>query len=196
MKPNKDPILKQENTLFFKRWLKKPTQLGTLAPISQSLAQAAACLLGDPASLREKIVVEIGAGTGRLSRSLLRQGINPDHFYAIELDKELCDFLKNTLPQAHVIEGDALHLKTLLPSNMIKQLDVVYSVIPLMYLPQSMRDALFQSVQEVLKPGGHFYHVCYSPFSPYASRKDIQSTRIISKWLNVPPGFVWTFKNV
>lgn len=188
-------LIVQENKLFFRRWLKKPGQLGTLAPISCSFAEKASALLGDD-RINEKIVVEIGAGTGRLSRALLEQGVRPDHFYAVELDAELCDFLKNSLPQgSQAIQGDACHLSTVLPQEIVGKVDVVYSVIPLMYLPQEVRDEIYQAVQKVLKPDGVFYHVCYSPISPYASNKAIRSERVISKWINLPSGFVWTFQN-
>lgn len=191
---NNKALIAQENKLFLKRWLKKPGQLGTLAPISHSLAHRASILMPSE-SLREKIVVEIGAGTGRLSRSLLERGVLPANFYAVELDSELYDFLKESLPETSVIHGDACHLSTLLPQSIVGRVDIVYSVIPLMYLPQSGRDEIYQAVQKVLKPEGHFYHVCYSPVSPYTSNTMIQSKRLVSKWINFPPGFVWTFQN-
>ena len=139
----------------------------------------------------DKIVVEIGAGTGRLSRQLLRAGVKPENFYGVELDKELCLFLSKTLPNSTVIHGDAAHLPDLLPSHFVGKVDVLYSVIPLMYLSPNIRDAIYQAARSVLKPGGDFFHVCYSPISPFKDRADIISTKIISKWVNLPSGFVW-----
>lgn len=189
-------LLRRENALFFRRWLKSPTQLGTLAPISQTLARDAANLLNLSQTTQDKkIIVEIGAGTGRLSREILAQGINPKHFYAVELDGELSEFLTETLPGTHIIHGDATLLSDLLPPEIVGNVDVLYSVIPLMYLSQEMRDAIYQAAQAVLKPGGLFYHVCYSPISPFKNRSDIASQRVISKWINLPPGFVWIFEN-
>lgn len=191
---NNHYLIRQENSIFFKRWLKKPTQLGTLAPISQSLAQLASNLMeSSTTELASKTVVEIGAGTGRLSRFILDKGIQPNNFYAVELDNELCSFLKENLSGANIIQGDAANLPMLLPPDIVGQVDILYSVIPLMYLSQSMRDGIYQAARQVLKPNGVFYHVCYSPVSPYATRKNIVSKRVISKWFNLPSGFVWTF---
>lgn len=65
-----DDLVKRENSLFLKRWLQEPRQLGTLAPISRKLALSACTFLKDPTGLN---VVGIGAGTGRLAR----WGLNP-----------------------------------------------------------------------------------------------------------------------
>lgn len=182
---------RQESALFFRRWIKNPTQLGTLAPISLSLAKRSAALMDQP---KDKIVVEIGAGTGRLSRQILKAGVKPQNFYAVELDPELCQFLTRTLPDSHCIHGDAVKLPELLP-HLVGQVDVLYSVIPLMYLPQETRDAIYYAARAMLKPGGDFFHVCYSPISPFKGHPDILSKKVLSKWVNLPSGFVWKFDN-
>lgn len=191
--PHEKKIIRLESSLFLRRWVKNPTQLGTLAPISMSLARRSAALMDNPS---DKIVVEIGAGTGRLSRQILKAGVRPQNFYGVELDKELCVFLSNTLPESSIIHGDAAHLKDLLPPDLIGKVDVLYSVIPLMYLPQDKRDAIYEAARAVIKPGGDFFHVCYSPISPFKDRADIKSTKVLSKWVNLPSGFVWKFDHV
>lgn len=184
-------LQRQESALFFRRWVKSPTQLGTLAPISLSLARRSAALMDNP---EEKVVVEIGAGTGRLSRQILKAGVQPQNFYAVELDSELCQFLTRTLPDSHCIHGDAAKLPELLP-HLVGKVDVLYSVIPLMYLPQETRDAIYYAARSMLKPDGDFFHVCYSPISPFKNHPHILSKKIFSKWVNLPSGFVWKFDN-
>ncbi len=186
-------IVKQENKLFFRRWLKEPKQLGTLAPISRGLAYRAASQLSDP---HRKKVVEIGAGTGRLSRALLGFGLPTQNFITVELDKELHQFLSTSLPSVHHIHGDAAHLPELLPESWVGAVDVIYSVIPLMYLPKSVRRQILLACQKVLKPGGIIYHVTYSHVSPFADEPRLKSERVVTKWLNLPPGFVWKFMDV
>lgn len=193
MSPFDKDIYKEESKLFFKRWIQHPSQLGTLAPISKTLARNSAQLISSP---EDKIVVEIGAGTGRLSREILKTGVKPSHFYAVELDKDLCQFLKQTIPNAHIIHGDACYLTDMLPREIIGKVDILYSVIPLMYLPQPTRNQIYTSGRSILKETGRFYHVCYSPVSPFKNENTIQSQRVFSKWMNIPPGFVWSFDNV
>lgn len=52
-------------------------------------------------------VVEIGPGLGILSRALLRAQAQVT---AVELDRDLAAFLRETLPELHLIEGDALRV--------------------------------------------------------------------------------------
>lgn len=189
-------LVRRENTLFFRRWLKHPVQLGTLAPISCSLARRVAALVqNSEGNLEDKVVVELGAGTGRLSRHLLRAGVKPHNYYAVELDSELVEFLKETLPGGTIIQGDATYLPDLLPSAVVGQVDVIVSVIPLMYLAQDCREAIYGASRSVLRQDASFFHVCYSPLSPFKNTPAIQSKRVVSKWVNLPPGFVWSFKD-
>jgi len=48
----------------------------------------------------------------------------------------------------------------------------------------------------VLKPSGKLYHVCYTPVSPFKKNETIESNRLVSLWMNIPPGFVWEFRRV
>jgi phosphatidylethanolamine/phosphatidyl-N-methylethanolamine N-methyltransferase len=193
-------IRRQENLLFFRRWLKHPLQMGTLAPITPKLARLAASAVSNKAGL----YVEIGAGTGRLSRALLQQGIKPENLALVELDPFFCGFLKQTLPsvlEPHqalpvVIEGDAAQLPTFLPDHFVGQVDVVFSVIPLMYLSPTVRQAIMEAAFRVLKPGGSIIHVTYSPRSPLDFMPNIHQHRQGKLWLNLPPGFVWHYQQM
>ncbi len=189
-------LRKRENSLFFKQWIKHPGRLGTLAPISVRLATLAATHI----NAHERIV-EIGAGTGRLTRALLEKGIHPEKLAVIELDSSLTSFLKETLPglydehtpSPYIIEGDATYLDTLIPTEWIGTVDTIVSAIPLMYLEKNQRLAIINAAFKVLKPGGKIVHVTYSPKSPIEFSTTIDQTRVVSLWMNVPPGFVWTY---
>lgn len=187
----------QENWLFFKRWLKHPFQLGTLAPISVKLANFTASFIQNV----EGYYVEIGAGTGRLSRALLHKNIDPEKLALVELDPFFCGFLRSSLSKfllnkksPHIIEGDATHLRKLLPKDFIGKVDTVFSVIPLMYLSPSMRMALMEAAFQILKPGGSVIHITYSPFSPLNFTDHISQHCKGKLWLNFPSGFVWHYQ--
>ena len=77
-------ITTADNKLFFKQWLRSPAQLGTFAPISWKLADLAAKQLNINTNTK---IVEIGAGTGRLTRALLARGANIENLAMVELDQ-------------------------------------------------------------------------------------------------------------
>jgi phosphatidylethanolamine/phosphatidyl-N-methylethanolamine N-methyltransferase len=183
-----------ENRLFLKQWFKNPKQLGTLAPISTALADAAAACL----THKEGPIVEIGAGTGRLTRAILRQASPGQKLALVELDAPMCTFLRETLPHVTkqmpaVIHGDAAQLPSLLPAEFKGHTHTVFSAVPLMYLPQTVRDRIIDACFAIMPPQGRIIHVTYSPRSPLAHRTDVQQKRLRSLWVNLPPGCVWEF---
>jgi len=190
---NEAQIRRAENWLFFRRWLKNPRQLGTLAPISIKLSMLAAKEArshyrpGMP-------VVEIGAGTGRLTRALLNYNVQPQDLTVVELDKEMCDFLRQTIPNIHVIEGDATRLSELISPDICEKVCVVVSAIPLMYLKEPLRKSLIKAAFSVLRPQAKIVHVTYNPKSPLSFWKEVKQSRAAAAWFNLPPGFVWQFQ--
>lgn len=180
-----------ERWIFFKRWLKNPKRLGTCAPISKSLARQAAACIKNPENVR---LVEIGSGPGTLTHFLLDIGIQPEKVKAVELDPELCAFARKTIPHVEFIEGDARYLSSLLPSDWVGQVDIVFSTIPLAYLPSSLRRDIVSAALAVLKPGGDFFHLTYSLWSPLRTFSHIfQSKKVVSVWRNIPPAFIWRY---
>ena len=121
-----------EAKLFFLRALRNPLQLGALTPSSRYLgALLARYAVVDDASP----IVEIGAGTGSLTRALIKAGISPERIYAIELDLELAAYLKTSLPGVNVIQGNAANLSHILPSEIIGKIHRVVSGLPMINIP-------------------------------------------------------------
>ncbi len=191
-------LRKRENSLFFKRWLKNPSQMGTLAPITPRLATLAAAAIKDPSGL----IVEIGAGTGRLSRALLERGVKPENLALVELDADLCVFLQETLPELpmcrsstpKVIHGDAATLAEIIPPSFVGKVTTVVSAVPFMYIPEEVRAKIIKSCFDIMIPKGEVIHVTYNPKSPIKFMDNtIHQERTESLWLNLPPGFVWQY---
>jgi phosphatidylethanolamine/phosphatidyl-N-methylethanolamine N-methyltransferase len=192
-------LVTEESKLLFKQWLKSPMQIGTFAPISLKLAHLTANQLEVNNS---PTVVEIGAGTGRLTQALLAKGVNIDKLAMIDLDPRMCDFLKYSLQSLYqtktkfkIVQGNAEKLPDLIPKAWVGKVDYVVSAIPLMCFEEAIRERIIQAALDVLNPvTGSIYHVTYSPVSPIKFMEgDILQKRVVSLWGNMPPGFVWKF---
>lgn len=190
--PNKRASKRHENMLFFKRLLKNPKALGAIAPSSKGLAKMIARhVIIDETSY----VVEVGAGTGRFTRVLLEAGILEKNLIVIELDHELCVYLKKNFPGITIIQGDATKLHTLLADGVVKNVDTIVSGIPLINLSKEEQIDLFKSFQQTLSPEGQVLQFTYAPISPLSHKKlGLTATRLGLVFRNVPPATVWSYK--
>lgn len=192
-------LISEENQLFFKQWLKCPSQLGTFTPTSTKLAN----LMANHLNITDKtIIVEIGAATGRVSRALLEKGANINRLAMIDPNKTLIDFLKSFLEniynfkiQPHIIHGNAESLAEIIPASWIRKVDYVVSTIPLACMDEEARERIIQSALEIINPEtGIILHASSVPTSPIKFMEgELVQRRVTSIWKNLPPSFIWQF---
>ena len=99
---------------FFRHWLSNPLRMGSVVPSSPALCRR---LVARTRWAEDEAVVELGAGTGVISRALLAGGLPPQRLFAVELMPGLAAHLRRVLPGANVIEGDARRLAELIPAR-------------------------------------------------------------------------------
>lgn len=193
MIPQKKIRKRDESLLFLKTLMKNPKSLGAIAPSSVGLCELIAKNVYHP---DEHYVLEIGAGTGRITRKLLSSGINPSKIYVVELDPHMCVFLREKLPDIHVIEGDACRLTELLPQEVISKISTVISGIPMINLSKELQGKIIQSCFSVMAKDGILLQFTYGPVSPISSKVyGLYKKRIGHILLNMPPAFLWMYKN-
>src|SRR5262252_3352119 len=93
--------------LFLKRWLRRPLAMGAVVPSGRLLAEAIARTAMREIEGRDGHVVELGAGTGEVTKALLAGGIAPDRLALVERDPEFAKFLRSHFPGPKIVEGDA-----------------------------------------------------------------------------------------
>ena len=101
--------------LFLKRWLRRPFAMGAVVPSGRLLAEAMARDDACPrCTAATGHVIELGAGTGEVTKALLAAGIAPERLALVERDPELAAFLRRHFRGPRIIEGDAARLPRLL----------------------------------------------------------------------------------
>ena len=118
--------------MFFRRWLANPLQMGSIIPSSSALCER---IVRHTTRAHDEVVLELGAGTGVVSRALLDSGMPPDRLIVVEIVPDMADHLRDVLPGAIVIEGDARALPDLLPRRWHGRIGTVICGIPLVLLP-------------------------------------------------------------
>jgi phosphatidylethanolamine/phosphatidyl-N-methylethanolamine N-methyltransferase len=195
------PSVHQAGTaLFLKRWLRRPLAMGAVMPSGRLLAEAMAGTTVANLAAGDGHVVELGAGTGEVTRALLTKGIATDRLAVVERDPELAQFLRRNFVGPHVIEGDASKLPRLLAEHGVATVAAVVSSLPLLSLPAALVKDIVTGVFEVLPPGGALVQFTYGPKPPIPAdlrqRLRLDGSHGPRIWRNVPPAMVWTFKRL
>lgn len=192
MIPEKARIRKRDESLLFLRLLlKNPKMLGAVVPSSAALANF---MCRNIVILEDEYIVEIGAGTGRFSQALLNIGISPERIFLVEVDPEMCRFLKKNLPMVNVIEGDAAQLGQLLPKHIIGKVKTVISGIPLINLSPLVQKQIAESCFQVLSEQGNMLQFTYGPTSPLSAKKlGLKKKRLGHVLFNLPPAVIWSY---
>src|SRR4029453_14233135 len=66
---------------FFKGWIDKPKAVGSIVPTSSVTARRMASVIDPHSGLP---VLEVGPGTGVITRAILGRGVKPENLYAVE----------------------------------------------------------------------------------------------------------------
>src|SRR5437764_732073 len=184
--------------LFLKRWLRRPFAMGAVVPSGRLLAAAVARRTVSEIAGREGHVIELGAGTGEVTKALLAAGIPGDRLALVERDPELVAFLRRHFRGPKIIEGDAARLTRLLAAQKVERVAAVVSSLPLLSLPGDVVNGIVHGVFEALPRGAALVQFTYGPVPPIP-RGLRQNLHLVGArgrriWRNVPPAVVWTFR--
>ncbi|MEP2185200.1 rRNA adenine N-6-methyltransferase family protein [Roseibium sp.] len=143
-------------------------------------------------------IVELGGGTGAVTRALIENGIAPDRMVVLERDRALSDWLRRAFPEVTVVTGDAEHLQRHLASNNAGPVRRIVSSLPLLSLPRSQRSVILAEAFAVLGENGCLIQYSYGPSCPVSrTLRDglgINAKHVGTAWRNLPPARVWKFK--
>lgn len=176
--------------MFFRRWLANPLQMGSIVPSSPALCSR---VVRHIARAEGEAVLELGAGTGVISRALLGGGVPPERLIVVEIVPDMANHLRRILSGAMVIEGDARRLPDLVPPHWHGRIGTVVCGIPLVLLPKPEQRRFIDAIQAVAPDRG-FLHYSYCATSPLPARHHGLSARR-EAWtpLNFPPASLWRY---
>jgi phospholipid N-methyltransferase len=176
--------------MFLREWAGHPRAMGAVCSSSRKLARGIAELVPAAGS---GYVVELGGGTGAVTRALLDAGIPAERLIVIERSEKLAGYLQRTFPQLRILCGDAAQLTQMLQNA--GSIGTIVSGLPLFSLPGSLVRTIMREVDAVLAHDGCFIQFTYAftralPHIPHSLRR-VTSKRILS---NLPPARVDAFR--
>jgi phosphatidylethanolamine/phosphatidyl-N-methylethanolamine N-methyltransferase len=182
---------------FISAFLRRPFTVGAVAPSSPALARA----MVPPNDWKSaQIVVELGAGTGAITREIQQRiGLNTE-LAVFELHPDATECLRQKFPGIQVIHDTAENLRQHLDRLGHRYADCIVSGLPWSMMSDQLQNRILDAVLDTLHPEGVFSAMVYLhskglPSSNKFKRKlETRFGRITASpivWGNLPPAFVY-----
>lgn len=162
---------------------------GTITPSSKVLIKA---LLAPIDFGSARCIIELGPGTGCVTRSILER-MHPDStLISFEVNSDFIDQLEALQDsRLRVVNACASSIRSVLDDFDIAEVDHIVSSLPLALIDDEVVKNILKSVSTNLREGGRFLQYQYS-LSNYAELKPIfKKVKLDFTFRNMPPAFVY-----
>jgi phosphatidylethanolamine/phosphatidyl-N-methylethanolamine N-methyltransferase len=184
-------------SLFLGKFLKHGTAIASLAPSSPWLSRAT---VRNVDWARARVLVELGAGTGPITRVLAVRARPECRVIVLERDPDFARILRERfsgLANFDVIEGDARDLAGMLADRGIDRVDHVVSGLPVPSFPKDLQRDLFRVVRQVLDPAGTYNQITEIPLVYWGLyRKFFNDVTFAFEPRNFPPAGAYFCRGV
>jgi phosphatidylethanolamine/phosphatidyl-N-methylethanolamine N-methyltransferase len=174
-----------ERRLFLGKFLRHGTSIASLCPTSWWLARS---MVESLPLERARCILELGAGTGPVTRWLEMNLPSDCRLISLERDPDFCAFLRTHTQRTDVIEADALELETLLRERGITKLDGVISGLPLPSFSAADRAQVLQAVTDRLPDDAPYVQLTeIALWYRHLYRQSFHDVRFHLELRNIPP---------
>jgi phosphatidylethanolamine/phosphatidyl-N-methylethanolamine N-methyltransferase len=184
-------------TLFLGKFLKQGTAIASIAPSSRWLS---ATTLRNIAWDQARVLVELGAGTGPITR-VIAERVQPEcRVIVIERDKDFARLLRARFqdrPNFDIVEGDVCELRSILADRGISAVDHVISGLPVPSFPRDLQLDLFRNIRTFLRVDGTYNQITELPWVYWwFYRKFFEDVQFLFEPRNLPPAGAYLCRGV
>ncbi|MFN2500466.1 MAG: class I SAM-dependent methyltransferase [Pyrinomonadaceae bacterium] len=192
----------RENLQFLQAFLKNPLKVGAITPSSPELA---AEMLSGIEPDDNNIVLELGVGTGAITRYLRDIIPSKDSYLGIELDPRLVRTLNKNFPSLNITCGNAADAFSIHKASGLGNVRYLVCCLPFVSLPKEVSDQVLNEIEKFMDAGCElrifqYAHGYYLPpaiklreFLKVRYGKSRRSPLVLK---NVPPAFTLTWSTV
>ena len=181
-----------EELRFFKGWIDKPRAVGSIVPPSAVTARKMASVVDPDSGLP---VLELGPGTGVITRAILEAGVKPENLWSIEYSQDFVEHLRRDYPGVNIVQGDAFDLDATLGERRGMKFDSIVSGVPLLNFPVPQRVAYVEDLLDRIPPGRPIVQLTYGPKSPVPPGKGDYTVEHFDFIIrNLPPTPLWIYR--
>lgn len=188
-----------DTILFTRKLLAKGRSIAAVTPSGETISRM---MTREVEFSRPCTIVELGAGTGAITKVITSRLQQHNRFVAIELDQDFVEILRERFPNHTILRGDACDMEEPLAKLGIRKVDYVVSGMATPSLPVRSQERLHHWLRKLLDPNGKFIQITFVP--RYAPRhiyhrhyaRFFHTVKFSTCWRNVPPGGVFTCTNI
>ena len=191
-----------ENIQFLQAFLKSPLKVGAIAPSSPELAKM---MLKGIKPNEDNIIIELGVGTGAITKHI-REIIPDDRSYlGIEVDPRLVRSLHRKFPDMNIVCGNAAEMSRIHKESGLGRVGYVLCCLPFVTLPGEVAGKVLSEVEEFMADGCTFrvFQYAHGYYSPAALKlrefmrsrygKSRRSPLVVK---NVPPAYTLSWSTL
>ncbi|MBS0211378.1 MAG: methyltransferase domain-containing protein [Planctomycetes bacterium] len=164
-----------EHRVFFRQFVRNFQTTGSLAPSSRTLARALTRFVAEhPTDGTKRAILEVGPGTGAITRELVKRLAPNDHLTLVELNDEFVAHLRHRFDHESAFQA-VKHQATIvhdrlenLPSG--SEFEVIVSGLPLNNFPVQLVREILTVYRRLLRPGGTLSFFEYMAIRPLRAR--------------------------
>ncbi len=181
----------EEEIRFFKGMVNQPKKVGAIVPTSGVTSRRMASVINPHSGLP---VMELGPGTGCITKAILGRGVKPEAITAIEYSTDFYQQLLRSYPGVNFINGDAFDLDKTLGDQKDQMFDCVISAVPMLNFPMAARIQLLDDLLKRIPKGRPVVQISYGPVSPIVAQPHLYHIRHFDFVVrNIPPAQLWTY---
>jgi phospholipid N-methyltransferase len=189
----------KETLEFFQAFIKHPLTVGAIAPSSPDLARM---MMADVSASEDRIVIELGVGTGAITK-FIQDGVpNERSYLGIEVDKELVDSLHKKFEDLTIVRGSAAEAYDIHRESGLGKAGYILCCLPFVTLPAEVGKRVLGEIEKFMEEGCTFRtfqyaHGYYTPAAiklrEYMRKRYGKSKRSPLVIRNVPPAYTLTW---
>jgi phospholipid N-methyltransferase len=180
----------KDSFCFWRAWISDPLRVAAILPSSNRLAN----VITSEITIDMAPVVELGAGTGVVTKKLLARGVPARMLTLVERDPNFVRLLAKRFRGADVVRADAETMKKTDLRHGIRP-GAFISGLPLLSMPPRKVILILQFAFTHMREGGKFYQFTYMPYCPIPrailDEVGLTAKRIGGTIANFPPASVY-----
>jgi phosphatidylethanolamine/phosphatidyl-N-methylethanolamine N-methyltransferase len=182
-KPNNSKV--NGHLVFIQEFLKHPLQIGSIIPSSRFLERRIVEVAG---ARSVNVIVELGPGTGGITRAILRAMPPHAKLLTIEINSYFNSLVRGIDDKRLIAhQGSATDLKEILAEYDLEPPDAIVSGIPFSTMSRSTGSKIIETIASLLPPDGSFVAYQVNTHVAELCRPFLGPEQTSMELLNIPP---------